>query len=192
MIHKYETEGISPKDFRNSQILIKLSKDLRDGNTDPKEPLKDQINSKSGLDEINKGNKQSKSEDQISVIQNAKKVFDLREKIIDFFRDYSFFLSKAKYRAKYGKNIWESFSDLKNFRSTPSPFTVMEWACIFATSVHFCNFLSIEGGGRRYFSQNIFSRAVWKIPSILTMFACIVVGEGGNSIVNLWEINNMD
>ena len=84
MIHKYKTEGISPKDFRNSQSLIELFKDLRDGNTDPKEALKDQINSKSGLGEINKGNKQSKSEDQISVIQNPKKVLDLREKIIDF------------------------------------------------------------------------------------------------------------
>ena len=133
LIHKYKTEGISPKDFRNSQSLIELFKDLRDGNTDPKEALKDQINSKSGLGEINKGNKQSKSEDQISVIQNPKKVLDLREKIIDFFRDYSFFLSEAKYKAKYGKNIWESSSDLKNFRSTPFPFHSV------GMGMHFCH-----------------------------------------------------
>ena len=133
MIHKYKTEGISPKDFRNSQSLIELFKDLRDGNTDPKEALKDQINSKSGLGEINKGNKQSKSEDQISVIQNPKKVLDLRENIIDFFRDYSFFLSEAKYKAKYGKNIWESSSDLKNFRSTPFPFHSV------GMGMHFCH-----------------------------------------------------
>ena len=34
------------------------------------------------------------------------KIFlDLREKIIDFFRDYSFLLSEAKYKAKYGSGI---------------------------------------------------------------------------------------
>ena len=29
----------------------------------------------------------------------------LREKIIDFFRDYSFLLSEAKYKAKYGRSL---------------------------------------------------------------------------------------
>ena len=33
------------------------------------------------------------------------KIFDLREKIIDFFRDYSFLRSEAKYKAKYGRGI---------------------------------------------------------------------------------------
>ena len=32
LIHKYKTEGIRPKDFRNYQDLIKLFKNLRDGN----------------------------------------------------------------------------------------------------------------------------------------------------------------
>ena len=31
-----------------------------------------------------------------------KLFFDLREKIIDFFRDYSLLLSEAKYKAKHG------------------------------------------------------------------------------------------
>ena len=34
---------------------------------------------------MKKGNPKSKSEDQISVIQNVEKFFGLREKIIDFF-----------------------------------------------------------------------------------------------------------
>ena len=34
---------------------------------------------------MKKGNPKSKSEDQISVIQNIEKLFGLREKIIDFF-----------------------------------------------------------------------------------------------------------
>ena len=38
--------------------------------------------------------------DQISVIQNVEKFFDLREKIIDFFRDYYFLLSEAKQKCE--------------------------------------------------------------------------------------------
>ena len=45
----------------------------------------------------------TKSEDQIRLIQNVKIIFDSREKIIDFFRDYSFLLSEAKHKAKYEK-----------------------------------------------------------------------------------------
>ena len=32
-------------------------------------------------------------------------MFDLREKIIAVFRDYSFLLSEAKYKVKYGKGL---------------------------------------------------------------------------------------
>ena len=63
MIYKCKNEGISPKYFKNYQNLIELFKDLQDGNINPKEVLKDQINSKSDLGEIKKGNKKSKSKD---------------------------------------------------------------------------------------------------------------------------------
>ena len=96
LIYKYKTKGISPKDFSNYQNPIELFKDLRDGNINPKEVLKDQSNFKSDLGEIKKGN----PKDQINLTQNIEKLFDLREKIIDFFRDYYFFLSKAKYKGK--------------------------------------------------------------------------------------------
>ena len=49
-----EIEEISSKDYSNYQNLIKLFKDLRDGNIKPKELLKYQINLKSDLDEIKK------------------------------------------------------------------------------------------------------------------------------------------
>ena len=38
-------------------------------------------------------------------IQNVRNSFDLGEKIIDFFRDYSFLLYEAKYKLKYGKGL---------------------------------------------------------------------------------------
>ena len=34
-----------------------------------------------------------------------KILFDLRVKIIDCFRDYSFLLSEARYKAKYGRGL---------------------------------------------------------------------------------------
>ena len=105
MIYKYKTEGKSPKDFSNYQNLINLFINLRDGNANPRKVLKNQIDFKSYLGEIKKGNPKSKSEDQISVIKNVQNSFDLTEKIINFFRDYSILLSKAKYKAKHEKGL---------------------------------------------------------------------------------------
>ena len=93
MIYKYKAKRISPEDFGNFQNPIDLFKDLRDGNINPKN---DQINFKSDLGEITKGNKKSKIKDQINAMQNVEVFFDLIEKIIDFFRDYSLLLYKAK------------------------------------------------------------------------------------------------
>ena len=45
-------QGRILKDFRNYQNPIELFKDLRDGNINPKEVLRDQINFKSDLSEI--------------------------------------------------------------------------------------------------------------------------------------------
>ena len=49
LIYKYKSERISPKDFRNYEDPIKLFKDLRDGNINPKEVLKDKIIFKSDI-----------------------------------------------------------------------------------------------------------------------------------------------
>ena len=54
MVYKYKVEGRSPKDFRNYKNLIELFKDLRDGNLNLKEVLKDQIKFKSDLRKIKK------------------------------------------------------------------------------------------------------------------------------------------
>ena len=37
--------------------------------------------------------------------KNVSKLFDLREQIANFFRDYSLLLSKAKYETKYGEGL---------------------------------------------------------------------------------------
>ena len=54
LLYKYKSEGISPKDLKYYQNPIELFKDLRDGNINPKEILKDQINFKSDLGKMKK------------------------------------------------------------------------------------------------------------------------------------------
>ena len=66
----YKTEEISPEDFTNYQNPIYLFKNLRDGNLNPREVLKNQ----NDLGEIRKANPKSKSKDNISVIK-MKKIF---------------------------------------------------------------------------------------------------------------------
>ena len=39
------------------------------------------------------------------VIKNVKNFVDLREKIINLYRDYSILLSEAKYKRKHGKGL---------------------------------------------------------------------------------------
>ena len=46
-----------------------------------------------------------KSVDQRNIIRNVTIFFDLREKIIDFFKDYSLLLSEANYKTKYGERL---------------------------------------------------------------------------------------
>ena len=57
MIYRYKIEEISAKSFNNYQNLIDLFINLRDGNINSREVLKDQINFKSNLGEVKKGKK---------------------------------------------------------------------------------------------------------------------------------------
>ena len=66
---------------KNYQNPIDLFIYLRDGKINPKEVLRNQINFKSDLGEIKKGNPNLKSKDQIRVMQNVEHFFDSREKI---------------------------------------------------------------------------------------------------------------
>ena len=100
MIYKCKTEERSLKDSSVYQNPIDLFKILKNGNKNPKEVVKNQINFKPDLGEIRKRNPKWRLVDQISVIKNVEKFFDLREKIIDFFRDYYFLLSEAKQKCE--------------------------------------------------------------------------------------------
>ena len=83
MIYKYKTEGRSLEDFSDYQNPIDLLIDLRDGNVNPREVLKNQIDFKSDLGEIKNANPNLKLKDQISV-QNVQHFFGLRKKFLIF------------------------------------------------------------------------------------------------------------
>ena len=60
LIYEFQTEERSLKDFKDYKNPIELLKNLRDGNVNPKEILKNQMRFKSDLDEIKKGNQRIK------------------------------------------------------------------------------------------------------------------------------------
>ena len=105
LIYEYRTEEISPNIFRIYQDPIKLFKDLRDGNINLKEVLKDQINFKSDLDKNKKRKSKIKIKRSNKCNTRCWNSFDFRENIIDSFRDYSLLLSEAKYRVKHGISV---------------------------------------------------------------------------------------
>ena len=59
LVYTFKTYGNEPKDFRNCKEPLKVFQDLRDGNIDPKEVLKNQARFKSYLSEIKIGDKKS-------------------------------------------------------------------------------------------------------------------------------------
>ena len=103
LVYKFKTGVNEPKDFTNYQIPWKLSEDLREGDINPKEVLKNQARFKLDLSEIKTGGK--KLPHQKDIIKNITTFFDLWEQIIDFFKDFSFLLFEVKYKSKYGEEL---------------------------------------------------------------------------------------
>ena len=82
---------------------MKLLEDLRDGNINPKEVLKDQAWFKSDLNEIKTRGK--KSMDQKNTIKNVTNVFDSREKILIFLEIILFCCLKLKTKQNVKKRL---------------------------------------------------------------------------------------
>ena len=97
LVDAFKTDGNEPKDFKNYREPLKLFEDLRDGNINPKEALKNQARFKSDLSEIKIGG--NKSQDQKDTTKNISNFFILREKLLIFLE---IMLSEAKYKPKQG------------------------------------------------------------------------------------------
>ena len=59
LVYTFKTDGNEPKDFRNYKTPLKLFEDLRDGNINSREELKNQERLKSDLSEIKLGSNKS-------------------------------------------------------------------------------------------------------------------------------------
>ena len=55
LIYNFKTKEKLPKDFRNYQVSLKLFENLKDGDVDPKEVLKNKLKFKSDLIKIKIG-----------------------------------------------------------------------------------------------------------------------------------------
>ena len=87
MVYRFKATENEPKDFGSYQMPLGLFEDLQDGDINPKEVLKKQARFKLDLSEVKIGKKNSRSK---NTIKNIATFFDVRGKIIDWFRDYSF------------------------------------------------------------------------------------------------------
>ena len=102
MFYEFKTEEKIPKVLRDYQMPLELFENLRDGNLNPKEILKNQVKFKLHLNKTKIGS--NKSEDQKN-IRNIIILFNWRRKVIQLFRDYSLLLSEAKCKAKHGEEL---------------------------------------------------------------------------------------
>ena len=60
---------------------------------------------RSGLNEIVKENPNYKSKNQITTIKNIKKFYNGREKVLNFYNDYTRMVFDAKYKSIHGKGL---------------------------------------------------------------------------------------
>ena len=107
LICEYKPERRSSKHFRHYQNLIELFRSLRNGDVNPKEILKNQMNFKSYLGETETGG--NKSEYRQATIKNISNFFWFRKQkyflYTYLYRDYSSLLSEPKYKAIYEEEV---------------------------------------------------------------------------------------
>ena len=80
-----------------------LFKEIREGDILLEMAEMDQENFKRELGQVKSGNPKHKSEKQLYTIKNVQKSYNSREKIFDFFNDYSKIKSEFIYRSKHDK-----------------------------------------------------------------------------------------
>ena len=102
MIYEFKNEN-NPKDFRDCLNPKELFFGSKGGSTYLKKVPENQGKFKSDLIETNREKGKYKSEKQKSVINNANRFYQAREKVIEIFRKYSYWLYEAQYTAKHVK-----------------------------------------------------------------------------------------
>ena len=99
MTYKFKNEN-NPKYFRDYIKPKELFTSLKDCNIQPKQALGNHKRFRLDLNEIRRGQRVQKLEEQKSLIKNAKMFYESREKITECFREHSFLLSEARKRKR--------------------------------------------------------------------------------------------
>ena len=73
-----------------------MHNDIKNGRISLQKEEKIQDKFWSELNKILKGNPNYKSEDQVSIMNNIKKLYNGREKVLNFYKDYTRMVSDAK------------------------------------------------------------------------------------------------
>ena len=102
LTYHYNGKGAS-KNVIGSKDPLGFYKNIKEGYITLRKVTEKQKEFKLEINKLVKRGK--KSEEQISVINNIKTLYESREKVIKLFDDYSRLVSEAKHKAKYWKVI---------------------------------------------------------------------------------------
>ena len=98
--NNFTTKSSGSINFIRFKGPFSLFKKIRDGDISLEMVEEDQEKFKRELCQIKSGNPIHKSEMQLYTIRNVKNLYDLRQKIIDLFNNYSKIKSQSIYRSK--------------------------------------------------------------------------------------------
>ena len=101
--NNFTTKSSGSINFIRFKGPFSLFKKIRDGDISLEMVEEDQEKFKRELCQIKSGNPIHKSEMQLYTIRNVKNLYDLRQKIIDLFNNYSKIKSESIYRSKHGE-----------------------------------------------------------------------------------------
>ena len=78
---------------------------IKNSNTTIEKAKENQKQSKSNLIEIKRGNRKTKSKDQLDTIKNIKNLYEATDEIIKVCNDHAKTMSEAKHKTKYEEGI---------------------------------------------------------------------------------------
>ena len=105
LIYRYKsiTADVKFDEFNNT---FSISDETRDGKRSLADAKNGQAEFKSNLNEIKKGNKNHRSNEQKNVRHNIEMLYKASNSVIEFFDDYSSMISEAKFKAsKASKSV---------------------------------------------------------------------------------------
>ena len=100
LIYYFKDPHIVPINFIKHKGPFHIFKEIRDGDKTLQETEEDQKNFKSSLGQITSGDPEHKEDYPKNAINNAKNIYNWKQKVIDLFNDSAKIRSEAIYKSK--------------------------------------------------------------------------------------------